>query len=74
MSNWHGWSKQRYGLPSNPRSLHVGHLPGRKSVCLYSVNGSVLTVLAYFRNEDTAVRTMRLIDELCGTVDPPEDK
>lgn len=57
--DWHGWS-----LSTGGPALHVGPLPGRKSVCLYSVNGSVLSVHAYFRSEDAAREALGVLDGL----------
>lgn len=37
-------------------SLHIGHLPLRKSVCVYVREGSVINVLAYCRNEECAAK------------------
>jgi hypothetical protein len=34
--------------------LHIGHVPQRKSVCIYVVEGSVCHVLGYLRNEYAA--------------------
>ena len=56
--DWHGWC-----LDPAAGSLHVGHLPERKSVCLYLVRGSVLDVLAYFRDEDSARTALAWLDD-----------
>ena len=68
MTDWHGWSR-RTGYTG--RSLHIGPLPGRKSICLYTMdytNGAVMYVHAYFRNEDEARRALETLDGLIGTV------
>lgn len=57
MSYWHGWSRGK-------AALHIGPLPGRKSICLYSINGSVMKVHAYFRSKDEAWAALELLDEL----------
>lgn len=36
--------------------LHVGYLPYRKRPCVYEVDGSVLMILAFCRDEDSAAR------------------
>ena len=55
--DWHGW-----GFPNG--ALHIGHLPARKSVALYAMDGSRMWVLAYFRDETEARRAMAIIDAL----------
>lgn len=61
-ADWHGW---RIGSDA----LHVGHLPGRKSACLYTVthvepHGAVMDILAYFCSEDHAQQCLDLLDRL----------
>ncbi len=58
MSDWHGW-----GIQGGP-ALHVGKLPDRKSMVLYILDGSVLTPLAYFRDEDKARQCLDLLDKM----------
>lgn len=61
MSDWHGWSR---GLQSG-RVLHIGPLPGRKRIALYTMdyrNGAVMYVHAYFRSEDEAHRALETLD------------
>lgn len=60
---WHGWARSD-DLREKGEALHIGPLPGRKSVCLYVIKGSVLTPLAYFRNEEAAERALALLDRL----------
>lgn len=55
MTDWHGWQK-------GDVSLHVGPLPGRKSVALYLHAGTVVTALAYFRDEGAAATCLRWLD------------
>ena len=54
---WHGWSR-------GSTSLHIGKLPGRKRVCLYVLDGAILTPLAYFTTEVDARTCMQAIDSL----------
>lgn len=56
-AGWHGWGMADW-------SLHVGTLPGRKSVCLYSHIGSVVEPLAYFRDDESAFRALEMLDRL----------
>lgn len=58
LTEWHGWSR----VPS--ASLHIGRLPGRKSLCLYVMRGAVVEVLAYFANEERARLALATIDEI----------
>ena len=46
--------------------LHIGHLPGRKSIALYEDRGRVIEVLGYFRTMEAAERACVLIDKLVG--------
>jgi hypothetical protein len=59
-SEWHGWSKGDLG------ALHVGPLPGRKSICVYTVQGTILRVHAYARSEDEARDLLKFLDLLLG--------
>jgi len=60
---WHGWM-----VPVLDSSLHVGHLPGRKSLSLYvevtHEGDNYIDVLAYFRNEHYAQAGLIFLDEL----------
>ena len=65
--DWHGWSVIGRG------AIHVGHLPGRKSACLYVVRshehgGSALDVLAFFSSEEKASEALTWLDSLARTV------
>lgn len=67
-TEWHGWS--RSPVPYRNRSLHIGPLPGRKSICLYTMDyrdGSEMFVHAYFRNEEEAKRALETLDYLINT-------
>jgi len=58
---WHGWTVAG-------KSLHVGPLPGRKSICLYTSEANVgLVPLAYFRSEGDAATCLAWLDRLAGS-------
>ena len=59
----HGWGIKDL-LTGESESIHVGRLPGRKSVALYALNGSVLDVLAYFKSQTAAERALDILDRL----------
>lgn len=59
-NEWWGW------YVGDSPALHIGRLPGRKSVCLYRIDGSELLPLAYFRSEEAARIALSMIDELAG--------
>jgi hypothetical protein len=56
---FHGWGTEDW-------ALHVGRLPGRKSICLYERDGSAIRTLAFFRSDEDAQRALRAIDRLTG--------
>lgn len=58
--DWHGWRIKADGVTF---TIAVGPLPMRKSICLYSMNGSVMDVHAYFRSEEHARTFLALLDE-----------
>ena len=58
-SEWHGWARRGDNV-----ALHIGELPGRKSVCLYEIDGSVIRTLAFFKDVDKARRALQLLDRL----------
>ena len=67
VNGWHGWSRELE--PYTGRTLHIGPLPNRKSICLYTMDyreGAVMYVHAYFRNMEEAVRALELLDHLVG--------
>lgn len=65
-SDFHGWSKAVFGGRSAAcPALHIGRLPQRKGIALYEANGSV-NILAWFRDEEAALRAVELIDCLVG--------
>lgn len=71
MADYHGWVRHdNYNVGKEP-SLHVGKLPNRKRTALYESNGSV-TILAYFKDEESAQRTIKLIDWLTAAKDKSE--
>lgn len=56
-----GWSDSDF----MPRvTLYVGHLPGRRSVAVYIVRGSVMEVVAYCRSEDAARSLIAALERL----------
>lgn len=57
-ADWHGFQLGDRG------TLHVGPLPTRKSVALYLIQGSVMHVLAYFRDETEARRCLAFLDDV----------
>ncbi len=65
-NDWHGWSVEGC-------AVHVGPLPGRKSICLYTVEGSVLRTLAFFRDEEDAQRALTALDRLIRAHPARED-
>lgn len=58
--DWHGWS-------IGETAIHVGPLPGRKSVCLYVMEGTVLRTLAFFKSKAEADAALKLLDLLAMT-------
>jgi hypothetical protein len=62
---WHGWSddlEQFSGI-----AIHIGPLPGRKSVALYTIDytdGATMHVHAYFRSTEEAKKALKFLDEL----------
>ncbi len=61
---WHGWSRH---TKHKGRALHIGPLPGRKSICLYTMDytdGAVMKVHAYFRNEKEAKEALATLEYL----------
>lgn len=60
---WHGWAIE---ARLAARSLHIGPMPGRKSICLYEQQGGRIRVYAYFRDEQAALDARALMDYLTG--------
>lgn len=58
--DWHGWGVSDQSVPS----LHIGSLPGRRSVCLYATSPGTLEPLAYFRSEAAAKQALAILDRL----------
>jgi len=65
-SEWHGWQ-----LVDGP-SLHIGPVPGRRSIGLFVIVGSTLTPLAYFTSEDHARAALDLLTTMIETSDLTE--
>lgn len=61
--DWHGFQFGELG------TLHIGPLPTRKSIALYLIQGSVMHVLAYFRDEDEARRLLSFLDGMFAPVE-----
>jgi len=53
----HGWSDKEKD------NLYVGTLPGRKSIALYKEYNGHIIVLAYFRTQQCAQETLRVLDK-----------
>jgi hypothetical protein len=58
---WQGWRR-----PGSNITLHIGPLPTRKAIALYSMVGSVMYVHAYFRDETEARRALSVIEFITG--------
>ncbi len=61
---WYGWSRD--GLYKG-KTLHIGPLPGRKSICLYTMDytdGAIMKIHAYFRNEKEAKEALATLEYL----------
>lgn len=56
---WHGWTVA--GM-----TLHVGPLPGRKSIVMYRCDQSAIEPLAYFRSEEQAQACLEVLDALAA--------
>jgi hypothetical protein len=56
--NYHGWAREHKSHPA----LHIGELPGRKSIVLYIDHGVVITPLAYFTSPEQAAEAMAILD------------
>lgn len=71
MTDWHGWSRTgKY----EGEALHIGPLPGRKSICLYTMDyrdGAAMYVHAYFRSEDEARHALAVMDRFLSPVEVP---
>lgn len=64
---WHGWSRSK--LPYKGEALHVGPLPGRKSICVYSIDytkGAKMNVHAYCRSVEEGEALLGVLDRLVG--------
>lgn len=52
---------QWYNFTDGTNQLGIGPLPERSSIYLYQTIGSVITPLAYFRNEEAARTALRIM-------------
>lgn len=66
-SEWHGIAVVPPGGDQSD-ALHIGPLPGRKQIALYLVSHGRSTVLAYFRDEESARRALAWIDYMSAFV------
>ena len=64
MTDWHGWRRGHAGCEQTYGGLHVGPLPGRKQIALYTEIQGVITTLAYFKDEVLARRALEELDKL----------
>lgn len=58
--DWHGWNV-------DGKTLYVGPLPGRKSVCLYTLENNTIRTLAFFKSERLAQDCLERLDVLATT-------
>lgn len=68
--DWHGWSRSSKAY--HGESLHVGPLPGRKQIAVYSMDyrsGAVMHVHAYCRSVEEGERLLAVLDRLLGEPD-----
>lgn len=61
VTDWHGW---RISDDPDGYSIHIGHIPGRKRVALYSEDDNYFKVLAYFQSEEAAQEMADWIDRM----------
>lgn len=61
-ADWHGWEFR------DGTKLHIGPVPTRKSVCIYTVEDSVMHVIAYCRSEEEGRRLLRFLDRALASV------
>ena len=59
---WHGWRVM-------DTNLHVGALPGRKQIVLYTMTngGTTIHPLAFFKSENDARTALDFLDKLAGS-------
>jgi hypothetical protein len=62
LADWHGWRVA-------DANLHVGKLPGRKQVVLYTMTngGTAIHPLAYFKNPEDARTCLDFLDKLASS-------
>lgn len=62
----HGWARQNATLGQTPANcaVHIGRIPGRKSIALYVLRGGVMDVVAYCRTERVATLAVRALDHI----------
>ncbi len=54
-------------------TYHIGELPGRKQVTLYTVEGSVIRTVAFFKKEEDAREFMQFMDRLARFIEPDRE-
>lgn len=64
MTEWHGWQIGQRG------TLHVGPLPGRKQICVYLIEGSVMRTVAFCRTEAEGLRLVAFLDDAFDAFNP----
>lgn len=66
MSDWHGWRRtnNKVHTEKTEGGLHVGPLPGRKQIALYTELYGDIVPLAYFKTESLAELALEAFDRL----------
>lgn len=66
MSDWHGYSRNdiNVGVERPRLALHIGRLPGRKQLCLYTEGSGQVDILAFFKTEALAQEAQDLLDHI----------
>lgn len=69
MNDWHGWSIKDH-LTGSVSTIHIGPLPKRTQIAMYEVfpNTAQISVLAYFRDKESAMYAMQFIDKVAKGV------
>ncbi len=64
MSKWHGWALFDPSLDKRCEAVHVGPLPGRKQIALYTEGETEGKILAYFQDEAKAELFLSWLDKI----------
>ena len=59
--DWHGWGRTD---DAECAQIHIGPIPGAKSIALYLQRGSKLLPCAYFKDEARAREALKALDAL----------